>query len=313
LPRDRDVIGEPRHAVAVEAAQRALAIDPECSQAFAALSLLKPAFAEHGEKIRLVNEALARTPNDPALHVARAAWLYGVGRNREAAAALEIASRLDPLGPAVEGLRASLLTSRGDIDTAVDVVRAAWMRWPDSAFTWYITWVTLCAARRIEDAEAMAAPGVPPRRGINEQDVAVLRGHLALLKLPEDERREACLAMLARAEAAPGPLPISSCMIAASFGCADAAFDAFDRALDAGRQLRPDLHDAFGMARSQAPLQLFTSNGGPSLWSHPRFPRLAARLGLAQYWLESNKWPDCASDTSYDFKAECAAALAALG
>jgi adenylate cyclase len=313
LPRDRDVIGQPAHSIALAAAERALAIDPDCAQAFAALSLLKPAFAEHGEKIRLVNEALARTPNDPSLHVARAAWLYGVGRNKEAAAALEVASRLDPLGPAVEGLRASLLTARGDIDTAVDVVRAAWMRWPDSAFTWYITWVTLCAARRIEEAEAMAAPGTPPRRGVCEQDVTVLRSYLGLLKLPEAERREACLAMLTRAEAAPGPLAISSCMTAASFGCMDEAFDAFDRALDGGRQLRPDLHDAFGMARSQAPLQLFTSNGGAPLWSHPRFPKLAARLGLAQYWLDSTKWPDCASATSYDFKAACAAAVSALG
>lgn len=312
LPRDRDVIGEPRHAGAIAAAERALAIDPDCAQAFAAMSLLKPAFAEHGEKIRLVNEALARTPNDPALHVARAAWLYGVGRNKEASAALELASRLDPLGPAVEGLRASLLTSRGEAETAVDVVRAAWMRWPDSAFTWYITWVTMCAARRIEDAEALAAPGAPPRRGVSERDVEVLRNAIALLKMSESDRRKACVMILANLQASSEPLPISTCMVAASFGCMDEAFDVFDAALDAGRQLRPDMHDAFGMARAQAPLQLFTSNGGTPLWRHPRFAKLAARLGLAQYWIDSKKWPDCASAVDYDFKAACAAAAAAL-
>ena len=140
-------MASPRTTAAVEAAERALALDPDCASAFARLSLLKPAFAEHGEKIRLVNEALKRTPNDASLHVARAAWLYSVGRWKDAGKALEMASMLDPLGPAVEGLRASLMTARGEVDTAYDVIRAAWMRWPDSAFIWYLMWGTLCAAR----------------------------------------------------------------------------------------------------------------------------------------------------------------------
>jgi predicted Zn-dependent protease len=95
-------------------------------KAMAALSLLKPAFGDYAEKLTLVNEALKRTPNDASLHVARSAWLYGVGRLGEAAAALETASRLDPLGPAVEGLRASLMTARGEVDTALEIMHAAW-------------------------------------------------------------------------------------------------------------------------------------------------------------------------------------------
>jgi adenylate cyclase len=306
LPRDREMIGQPSHTAAVEAAQRALAIDPDCAQAFAALSLLKPAFGEHAEKIRLVNEALKRTPNDPSLHVARSAWLYGVGRIGEAAAALEIASRLDPLGPAVEGLRASLMTARGEVDTALEIVSAAWARWPDSPFTWYMMWVTLCVARRADEAEKLAAPGVPPKRGVSERDIAVLRNYVALLRMTEQERRSACVAMLERIGRADGPLPMSSCIIAAGFGCMDAAFDTLERGLDQGRPLRPDLHDAFGMARSQTPLQLFVNSGGDHLWSSPRFPGLCARLGLAQYWVDTGKWPDCAAEVDYDFKAACA-------
>ncbi len=309
LPRDRDLIGEPRHAASVEAAEYALELDPDCAQAFVALSLLKPAFGEHGEKLRLVNEALKRTPNDPSLHVASAAWLYGVGRIRDAAAALEVASRLDPLGPAVEGLRASLMTTRGEVETALEIIGAAWARWPDSPFTWYMMWVTLCAAGRLDDAEALAEPGVPPRRGVSDRDVDVLRSYVALLRLPDADRRAACEAMLANVARANSPLPISTCLIAAGAGCADRAFDVFDQALDQGRPLRPDLHEAFGMARAQAPLQFFVANCGTPLWKHERFPRLAARLGLAQYWIESKKWPDCASQVDYDFKAACLEAI----
>lgn len=312
LPRDRDLIGTPEHDAALAAAHRALELDPECAQALAALSLLKPAFAEHGEKLRLVNEALKFTPHDASLHVARSAWLYSVGRLRDAAAALETASRLDPLGPAVEGLRASLLSARGEIDAALEVISAAWTRWPDSAFIWYIMWSTLCAAHRFDEAEALAAPGVPPKRVVQDRDIAVLRNYVDLLRLSESERRAACEHLVKQLAQADGPLPLSGVLVAAAQGCANAAFDAIDQALDAGRGLRPDNHEAFGMARAQSPLQLFVYNGGMPIWALARFPRLAARLGLAQYWIESRKWPDCVDLVSYDFKAECRAAVAAL-
>lgn len=312
LPRDRDLMGEPAHTAALESAERALALDPDCAQGYAALSLLQPAFGAYAEKLRLVNEALKRTPNDASLHVARATWLYGVGRIREAASALEIASRLDPLGPAVEGLRASLLTTRGEMETALDVIGAAWTRWPDSAFIWYMMWVTLCAAGKLDEAEALAQPGAPPRRGVAERDVEVLRNYVALLRLPEKVRRAACERMLATLAASQQPLPLSSCIIAAGLGCADRAFDVIEQAVDAGRPLRADAHDAFGMARAQSSLQLFVATPGGAIWRHERFPRLAAKLGLAQYWIETRKWPDCATQTAYDFKAACADAVRSL-
>lgn len=310
LPRDRDCIGEPAHDAAVEAAVRALELDADCAQAYAALSLLKPAFAEHGEKLRLVDEALKRTPNDPSLHVARAAWLYGVGRLKDAAKALEIASVLDPLGPAVEGLRASLMSARGDPAMAIDIVRSAWVRWPDSAFIWYIMWTTLCVAKRPDEAEALAAPGVPPRRAVVDRDVSVLQNYVALLRLDEAQRQQACDALLTQLATQNSPLPISTCLVAAGYGCADRAFDLIENALETGRGLKPDNHDGFGMARAQAPLQLFVATGGKPVWGFDRFPRVAAKLGLAQYWVESGKWPDCAAYVDYDFKAACKAALA---
>ncbi len=310
LPRERDVIGEPRHQAAIEAAQTALELDPDCAQAFAALSLLKPAFSDYGEKLRLADEAIARTPNDPAFHIARAAWLYGVGRAREAAAALEIASLLEPFGPAVEGLRASLIMSRGEVDTALDIMGGAWARWPDSAFTWYMMWVTLCAAGKLDAAEALAGPDAVPRRGVTRHDVRVLKQYIAMLRHPPAERHMAGEAILTSLGRSTGPLALSSCMTAARFGCVDRAFDVIDRALDRGRPIAADPHEAFGMARSQSSLQLFVHNGGEPFYRHQRFPKLCARLNLAQYWIESGHWPDCAADVDYDFKAECLQAAA---
>jgi len=312
LPRDRDLIGEPEHDAALAAAERALKLDPECPQALAAMSLLKPAFGAYAEKLDLVNEALKRSPNDSSLHVARAAWLYSVGRTRDAMGALDAASRLDPLGPAVEGLRASLLSVHGQIESAIEIMQAAWARWPDSPFIWHITWSTLCAALRLDEAEAMASPGAPPKRAVNERDVGVLRTYVALLRMGERERQHACEHLLATAANADGALPLSSVIFAASQGCADQAFDLLDAAIDSGRSLRSDNHDGYGMARAQSSLQLFVANGGAPLWSHKRFPALAARLGLAQYWLQTKKWPDCAAQTDYDFKSACRDAVGTL-
>jgi hypothetical protein len=42
-----------------------------------------------------------------------------------------------------------------------------------------------------------------------------------------------------------------------------------------------------------------------ALRSDPRFVQVCARLGLVEYWLETQHWPDCAADVRYDFKAEC--------
>lgn len=44
----------------------------------------------------------------------------------------------------------------------------------------------------------------------------------------------------------------------------------------------------------------------PELRNDPRFPTLCARLGLVEFWEASNKWPDCADEVPYDFRAECA-------
>src|SRR5690606_5502864 len=188
-----------------------------------------------------------------------------------------------------EGLRASMLSARGDIETAREIVTAAWMRWPDSPFIWYLMWSTACVAGDLATAEALAKPENVPKRGATQRDVDVLLRYIELLRLSPAQRQQACMQMLDELAAGSEPLALSSCIFAAGNGCADRAFDVIDAALDEGRQLKPDNHEAFGMARSQAPLQLFVRASGEPLWRHPRFPALCARLGLAQYWLDTKK------------------------
>ena len=46
-------------------------------------------------------------------------------------------------------------------------------------------------------------------------------------------------------------------------------------------------------------------HGMPEIRHDKRFVNLCARLGLVVLWLATGKWPDCAGDAPYDFKAEC--------
>ena len=36
----------------------------------------------------------------------------------------------------------------------------------------------------------------------------------------------------------------------------------------------------------------------------PRFLRYCAKLGLCDYWVQTDLWPDCADEVAYDFRAE---------
>ena len=47
---------------------------------------------------------------------------------------------------------------------------------------------------------------------------------------------------------------------------------------------------------------LFQANM-PELRNDSRFPALCARLGLVEF-LTRGKWPDCAGEVAYDFRAE---------
>jgi hypothetical protein len=202
-----------------------------------------------------------------------------------------------------------MLNARADFETAREIVAAAWMRWPDSPFIWYLMWTTLCVAGALDEAEQLARPEYVPRRAVSKGDVEVLRNYVGLLRLSPAQQRGECERLMREAAEGDTPFCLSTFIFAATHGAADQAFDAINIALDAGRQLRPDNHEAFGMARAHSPLQFFVGATGEPLWKHPRFPALCARVGLAQYWVETKKWPDCAAETAYDFKAACTEAV----
>jgi hypothetical protein len=49
---------------------------------------------------------------------------------------------------------------------------------------------------------------------------------------------------------------------------------------------------------------IFMTDPSGALVDDPRFVGLCAKLGLCDYFVAANRWPDCAGQVSYDFRAE---------
>ena len=97
-----------------------------------------------------------------------------------------------------------------------------------------------------------------------------------------------------------GGVDVSRLVYAAHLGLVDEAYRTAEVANLGARGTEDDLMGPDGYR----PALLFQA-GMPELRNDPRFVPLCARLGLVEFWLETGKWPDCAEEVPYDFKAEC--------
>jgi tetratricopeptide (TPR) repeat protein len=108
--------------------------------------------------------------------------------------------------------------------------------------------------------------------------------------------------LLARCEAT-GGVEISQIVYAAHVGLAEDVFRLVETAR-LGPRGAPD--DVLGPDAYRTGLLFW--NGMPEIRNDARFVRLCARLGLVEFWLKTQKWPDCVDEVPYDFRSECAKA-----
>jgi len=302
LPRNSDAEDDPAHEAALAAANRALSLDPDCADAMIALAVLKPAFAEHGEKLRLTEAAVALAPNDPLGAAACDGALISVGRVNDAMKHLEAAARLDPLSPLFVSSYAFHLRTVGRTDEAIAAIEDASKRFPDASWVWIRRWTIFFLSGLRDEAARMCAEDAPLPAGMTAKDTTVLRFAHMVFAMPKAQREQALRAMLARDEA----LVLQVCAFAAEAECADLAYEAIFDALDKGRPLAGQAYGGRGMSRAFRLSTLFNF-AGAALRRDPRFATFCARVGLADYWCQSQNWPDCVEEVKgiYDFRAAC--------
>jgi tetratricopeptide (TPR) repeat protein len=220
-----------------------------------------------------------------------------MGRLRESLEEAERAYRLDALDPMTANQVALARMAAGRVAEAVPVYedlveRAPGMSFPVSSllrcYAFQQDWpavdrlLALAAQRQLREFEA-GLPFIRAKRHPTLENIESIRSEL---EAHVDKT---------------GCVDIARLVYAAHLGLVEEAYQAAERA-----HLGPIGTSDDVMGPDAYRTSLLFQAGMPEMRNDPRCARLCARLGLVEFWMTTDKWPDCAGEVPYDFKAECA-------
>lgn len=259
-------------------------LDPDLPEAYVAEYLTLPISA-FDERLRLIERASARHPDNPDILAIRAEFLLLVGRQSEAIDAARRAFELDPLTPGLGNNLIQTLAYAGRTEMAAEELKRAEQRWAgtltlrDARFRFHLRYGDPREALRIVQTE-----------GISQEFEEFLAARID----PTPANIERAVNAVRRRGISSGKSINDLAQLLAAFGREDEIYElimGWDRVDQAGTMsgmlFRPTLR---------------------KFRSDPRFMRVAAHLGLLAHWQNSGKWPDFCSepDVTYDCKAEAA-------
>lgn len=286
-------------AEAGEAIRRARALAPDEPDTLRASLMMEPVCPDWGAVERSLIEARARWPNEAGLYFDHGRILLQVGRQREAVPVLAEAYRLDPLHAASASAYASALRAAGRVPEAVAIWTDLVRRFPTSPQPFFSLVFSLAGTG---DWEALDRWVTPERLDRFPEGSERMRNVLFAVQARRqggDGMRKQ-LQGVAEMAAAVGRLPLSFAAVLSEFSDLDWLYG-----LIARTQL-DDLRRPGGrLEAGDGTLEVLFLQEFHRLRSDPRFAELCGRLGFAHYWSSTGRWPDCAGEVDYDFKAEC--------
>jgi TolB-like protein/class 3 adenylate cyclase len=279
-------------------ADRALALDPQSIDAMTGQLFVIPAFGRFVEG-DAVMERIRRAPGSGDGRRYIGWYLRTMGRVRESLEETERTYRLDALDPMSANLVALARMAAGHLAEAVPVYEDLVARVPDMSFpvssllrayAFQGDWaavdrlLALAAKRQLREFQ----DGLPFIRAKREPTPEHLDGWRSALEAHVDRT---------------GCVDVSRLVYSAHLGLVEEAYRAAETARLGPAGTSDDIMGPDGYRTS-----LLFQAGMPELRNDPRFVGLCARLGLVEFWMATGKWPDCADEVPYDFKAECARA-----
>jgi tetratricopeptide (TPR) repeat protein len=274
------------------AARRALAIDPEESNARGALAILPPIYGDWLAAERRYDAVLKADPDNLPVTVERGLLLMSVGRCREALASAEHALRLSPFAPALHYHHIFRLSAAGrpfEADRAAERAAQLWPRHPGILYARFLVFAwshrEAAALRMLDSPEAP----LPPPLARSWRPVLESR-----VNKDDRLRREAADALIAQATAHTAAA-VNSILGLALLDELDAAFEVARGYLLRRGSMIGSLRtpDALPVAeqRWRKTMMLFTP-ATTAMRADPRFAGLTENMGLAEYWRRSGKKPD---------------------
>jgi TolB-like protein len=279
-------------------AGRALALDPQNPDALTAKLFVIPPFGQFVEAAPLL-DALRRAPGSADGQRYVGWYLRTLGHVRESLDETERTYSLDALDPMSANMVALARMAAGRVAEAIPVYEELVERLPEMSFpvssllrayAFQQDWggvdrlLALAVTRQLREFED-GLPFIRAKRDPTPENIGAWRS-----ALEDHVQRTGCV-------------DVSRLVYSAHLGLVDEAYRLAESA-----RLGPGgtCDDIMGPDAYRTAL-LFQA-GMPELRNDPRFVRLCARLGLVEFWMTTEKWPDCAGEVPYDFRAECARA-----
>src|SRR5262249_51397464 len=115
-----------------------------------------------------------------------------------------------------------------------------------------------------------------------------------------DETRSRELKYLRRSLERDGTIQLIRLVIAYAIGLQDETFEIIEKATFT------HMFDPHGRPPSGVgnPGVIFTRTAIHAMIRDIRFVGLCAKLGLCDYWVKTDRWPDCGDEVPYDFRSE---------
>ena len=289
-------------AAAVEAGNAALDLDPGQGSVYAVLSALEPQ-AHYAEQEALLDKALEVSPNDPDVLLAVSGFRFRIGMLREASQLAKEAWALNPLYWQAALWHAAMLMQSSEWDGLDRLYDDLLARWPDASPLWLDACWQAALSGDMDRLETLIANIVG--RGFYTLE---FRGHVRALRnlhAPRPGFLDGAMDRATEALSRTGTVPVNSIYALCWHRRNDQAFDLMERASFA-HLFSPDAPRAFSTGEN--PGAIFAPHL-VGFHSDIRFIRLCAKMGLCDYWVKTDRWPDCAADgvLPYDFKAACRA------
>ncbi|HEV2079116.1 MAG TPA: TIR domain-containing protein [Allosphingosinicella sp.] len=278
-PADADALRKE----AADAAERALRLDPQNGEAYAAKALLLPQQDYKGREA-LLKKSISLRPTDCVCQlVFYAQLLMSLGRVEEAYDNFRRVHEMRPLAPMGSNGMAQALFMLGRDQDAREVLSEARALWPDDH---ELKVMELRSSIWNRDYEAVLALLQDPRFKVPQPRRAPWRVGVQALKSGDAEQRQQAIKALVAAsrEAGRNNMVVISIL---------AALDAKPEALDAARR--------FIVEQGTTGAAVLFEPTFAEIRQTPEFAQLVKQLGMSRYWASSRNAPDFCRQTEADF------------
>ncbi|HEX4183152.1 MAG TPA: BTAD domain-containing putative transcriptional regulator [Caulobacteraceae bacterium] len=282
----------------LHAAETALELDPRSGPAYASLSRLQP-WGCYAEREALLRRAVSVAPEDAETLALMGAFCNHLGRISEALTYLRKAYELDPLYPLTADIYGAVLAAAGSPEAPA--LYESWRRrWPEH-LTFALGPMNLAMVQRDWARFDELLPDALSRNPDDPYLAATVKIAQAV-RTDDPALRPRIVRSLQRSLGETGTVPLHTLATASALGMTVEAFSAIEQASYAFMFQE----DGMEPASVYNPGIIFDPQYCGAIMQDTRFVGLCAKLGLCDYWAETDRWPDCAAPIGahYDFKAE---------